>query len=234
VRVLAIVHDADAGPGVFAQAVADRGGRLDEWDLPRRRTPPGDPRAYDAVLSFGGAVHPDQEARHPWLAEEKRLLAELLALGRPLLGVCLGAQLLAEAAGARTHPASRPEVGWYWVRLTGAAARDPVLGPLAPDFQALEWHSYEFALPPGAVELARSAACLQAFRLVPRAWGIQFHAEVTLSDFTAWIDHERSPEERERLGFDPTELRARTLSAIGGWNRLGRELCGRFLDAATA
>lgn len=233
-RVLAMVHDADAGPGVFAEAIAARGDRLDRWDVPSGESPPDDLQGYDAVLALGGAAHPDQESAHPWLAAEKALLRELLGRGTPLLGVCLGAELVAEAAGGSSGPAARPEVGWHRVTVTAAAARDPLLGPLAPEFAALEWHSYACVLPPGVPALARSAVCVQAFRVEAAAWGIQFHAEVTHDDFSAWIDQERDPEEVERLGFIPDELRARTRAEIDRWNQLGRELCGRFLDAATA
>jgi GMP synthase-like glutamine amidotransferase len=229
-RVLAIVHEADAGPGVFAEAIAARGDRLERWDLPSGAAAPDDPLTYDAVLTLGGAAHPDQE--HAWLAAEKALLSELLARRTPLLGVCLGAELLTEAAGGSSRAASRPEVGWHRVTVTPAGADDALLAPLAAGFDALEWHSYECALPPSGVVLAHSAACVQAFRVDAAAWGIQFHAEVTHADFSAWIEHERPPEEVERLGFDPDELRARTDAEIGRWNRIGRELCGRFLDAA--
>jgi GMP synthase (glutamine-hydrolysing) len=118
------------------------------------------------------------------------------------------------------------------VTVSTAGARDPLLGPLAPVFEALEWHSYACEPPPGAVALARSDVCVQAFRAGAVVWGIQFHAEVTGRDFEAWIDSERSPEEVERLGFDPDDLRARTRAGIDRWNQLGRELCARFLDAA--
>jgi GMP synthase (glutamine-hydrolysing) len=234
VRVLAIVHDADAGPGVFAEAIASRGDRLDVWEPPHGGVAPDQPLGYDAVIVLGGAAHPDQEAEHPWLPAGKALLGELLAHGTPLLGVCLGAELLAEIAGARCLPMPRPQVGWCRVSVTRAGARDPLLGPLAPEFEALEWHSYECVLAPGAVELARSDACLQAFRAGPRAWGIQFHAEVSSNDLAAWIDQERSREELERLGFDRVALRASTRERIGVWNQLGRDLCARFLDAAAA
>jgi GMP synthase (glutamine-hydrolysing) len=233
VRVLAIVHDADAGPGVFAQAVAARGDQLDRWDVSRGAAAPSDPLGYGAVISLGGAANPGQEAEHPWLASETALLGELLARGTPLLGVCLGAELVAETAGGRPRALERPEVGWYRVSVTRAGAEDPLLGPLAPRFDALEWHSYGCALPPGAVELAESEYCLQAFRAGAVAWGIQFHAEVTLTDFMAWIDQERSPDELERLAFDPAVLRTRTRAEIDRWNQLGRELCERFLEIAS-
>jgi GMP synthase-like glutamine amidotransferase len=229
-RVLAIVHQADAGPGVFADAIGESGAKLDVWCPPESSTPPGDPLGYDAVLTFGGAMHPDQDDRHPWLAGEKTLLAELIEREVPLLGVCLGAELVAEAAGTETQRASVPEIGWYGVRTTEEGAADPLLGPLAPGFEALEWHSYEFPLPGGAVALARSATCLQAYRVGTSAWGIQFHAEVTLEDFEAWLEDFRS--DPDAAALDPDELRSHTRTAIADWNALGRELCARFLAVA--
>jgi GMP synthase (glutamine-hydrolysing) len=229
-RALAIVHQPDAGPGVFAEAARERGWSLQTWSIADGGESPEDPSSFDAVLSFGGAVHADQEERHPWLAREKRLLARLLAENVPLLGVCLGAQLLAEAAGAPTRRASEPEIGWYQVRTTDAGALDPLLGPLAPEFTAFQWHSYACSLPPGAVALAESPICLQAFRIGGRAWGTQFHAEVSREDARHWIADYRSDEDAVRMGLDRAALGAATERAVAGWNIVGRGICSRFLD----
>jgi GMP synthase-like glutamine amidotransferase len=229
-RALSIAHQPDAGPGVFADAMRSHGVEHDVWLLPEVDRPPGDPRDYDAVLVFGGAMHVDQERQHAWLREEKALLRDLIDRGVPLLGVCLGAQLVAEAAGAQPRRASEPEIGWRDVDVTPDGAGDPVLGPLAPRFTAFQWHSYEFTLPPGATTLARSPVCLQAFRL-GNAMGIQFHAEVTSADAEAWIDDYRSDEDAVRIGVDPDALRKQTRGAITRWNEVGRALCSRFLDA---
>jgi GMP synthase (glutamine-hydrolysing) len=232
VRVLAIVHQPDAGPGVFADAIRGAGASLDCWRLPEGEPPPRDPADYDAVLSFGGATNADQESRHPWLAKEKALLAELLEQEVPLLGVCLGAQLLAEAAGAPARRAGEPEIGWSTVDATPAARTDPLLAPLASGFDALEWHSYEAPLPPGAVALAHSPVCLQAYRIGDTAWGIQFHAEVTLEDFERWLDDYRSDDDAVRIGIDVGLLRSVTRERIAAWNDLGRGLCERFVAVA--
>ena len=120
---------------------------LDEWTLAERPQPPGDPLGYDAVLVLGGAMNVDEGERHGWIAEEEALLRELLAREVPLLGLCLGGQLLAAAAGAEPRRASRPEIGWHRVEVTPEGEDDPLLGPLAPSFEAFQWHSYEFPLP---------------------------------------------------------------------------------------
>jgi GMP synthase (glutamine-hydrolysing) len=233
-RALAIVHQRDAGPGVFADAFDSQGVELEQWYRAESDEPPSDPGDYGAVLSFGGAMHADQEDRHAWLADEKVLLGELLDSGVPLLGVCLGSQILAEAAGGKARRARAPEIGWYDVEVTPEGADDPLLGALAPRFEAFEWHSYEFDLPPEATPLARTDLCLQAYRIGASAWGIQFHAEVSAADAESWIDDFRSDEDAVRTGLDPEALRARTQERIGAWNELGRAFCERFLALASA
>lgn len=232
-RVLAIVHQRDAGPGVFADAIRRRGAALDHWIPPEEGAPPRPAPDYDGVLVLGGAMHANQERLHPWLRQEKALLRELVERDVPVLGVCLGAQLLAEAAGAPPRRAREPEIGWYEVEVSAQGAADSLLGPLAPRFSAFQWHSYELGLPEGATALAKSDVCLQAYRIGDRAWGIQFHAEVSAADVGAWLDDYAGDEDALRMDLDVDGLRDRTEAAIEGWNALGRSLCGRFLDAAT-
>ena len=232
-RALAITHQPDAGPGVFADEIRDRRVELDEWQLSERGSaPPREIADYDAVLTFGGAMHVDQEDRHPWLRFEKDFLAAMIDDRMPILAVCLGCQILAEAAGGSARRASEPEIGWFEVEITDEGSRDPVIGPLAPRFTGFQWHSYEAMPPEGAAILARSPVCAQAYRLGERAWGIQFHAEVTAADAAQWITDYRTDEDAVRIGVDPDDLGAQTRKLIGDWNRLGRELCGRFLDEA--
>jgi GMP synthase (glutamine-hydrolysing) len=230
-RALAIVHQSDAGPGVFADEMRERGVELDEWLLSERGTGPAlEIAEYDAVLTFGGAMHADQEDRHPWLRFEKDFLAAMVDDRMPVLAVCLGTQLLADAAGGSAQRASEPEIGWFDVEVTDEGKRDPVIGPLAPSFTAFQWHSYEAVAPEAAAILARSRVCAQAYRVGEAAWGIQFHAEVTVADVEKWIDGYRSDEDAVRIGVDPDAMRTETEGKIADWNRLGRELCGRFLD----
>src|SRR5438105_2623778 len=99
-RVLAIVHEADAGPGVFGEAMQKAGAVLERWLIAEEPAPPAELSSYDAVITLGGAMHPDQAEQHPWMGEEQRFLAELIERRVPLLGVCLGAELVAGAAGA--------------------------------------------------------------------------------------------------------------------------------------
>jgi len=229
-RVLSVVHQEDAGPGVFGEAAAAGGHELVEW-LPRD-TPPPAVDGFDAAMLFGGAMNVDEEDAHPWLRPEKELLGALLEAGTPVLGICLGAQLLAEAAGASPGRAREPEIGWFEIALEREAAGDPVFGLLPERFEGFQWHSYEAPLPPGAAPLARTPVCLQGYRLEGGGgWGIQFHAEVTREQVGRWLDDYRSDPDAVRVGLDPDALRAETARKIDRWNETGRALCARFLQA---
>jgi GMP synthase-like glutamine amidotransferase len=231
VRVLSIVHEHEAGPGVFADVAQERGEEMVEW-IPAQQAPPAADR-FEAVLVFGGAMHVDQEDGHGWLTTEKQLLRSLLDLGTPALGVCLGAQLLAEVAGGGARRMAQPEIGWTFVELTEQAAADPLLGLLPARFEGFQWHSYEASPPDGAVSLARSEACMQAFSLAAaRWWGIQFHAEATRETISGWIAGYRSDEDAVRSSPDWETVRLRTDKKIAHWNTHGMGICRRFLDHA--
>jgi GMP synthase-like glutamine amidotransferase len=231
VRVLSIVHERDAGSGVFADVAGERGDELTEWIPAEGATPGLD--GVGAVLVFGGQMHVDQDDEHSWLRGEKEVLRWLLARGTPVLGICLGAQLLAEAAGGAAKRAAEPEIGWKKVQLTPAAAGDVLLGPLPARYVGFQWHSYELSAPRRAVTLARSAACLQAFRVhAAPSWGIQFHAEVTGDTIAGWIHDYRSDEDAVHADLDLAAIIAETSLEIGRWNELGTGICRRFLEHA--
>ena len=224
-KVLSIVHGEDAGAALFGPLVAEAGHELDEWSFGWGTPPPQPLDAYDAVLVFGGAMHPDHDDLHPWLRDESDWLRTLLGRQVPTLGICLGSELLARAAGARVVPLAEPEVGWTEVVLTESGLADPVLSALPARFEALQWHHYGHDLPEGAVALADNAASLQAFRL-GEAWGVQFHPEVTELQLGRWIADEADPPP------DPDRLLRETRERIGTWNELGRRLCRSFLATA--
>jgi GMP synthase (glutamine-hydrolysing) len=225
VNVLSLVHGEDARTELFGPVAAEAGHRLEEWSFGWASEPSQPLDAYDAVLVFGGSMHVDQHEEHPWLRTELKWLRELLERPVPTLGICLGSQLLAQAAGASVGPVAKPEIGWHEVELTGAGAADPVLSVLPARFEALQWHHYGHELPRGAVALAHSPASLQGFRLGESCWGVQFHPEVTELQLERWIDDESDPPP------DPEGLRTETRERIGGWNELGRRLCRSFLAA---
>lgn len=172
---------------------------------------------------LGGDANVDEEREHPWLRVEKGLIRALLDLRTPLLGVCLGAQLLAEVAGGAVGPlAGGDEIGWHEVTKTGVA--DPVFDPLPDTFRAFQWHGYGFALPPDAIELARGARGPQAFR-IGNAYGVQFHAEVDAQTVSGWI-RDYGP----AAGVDTAALQAESDRELPQWNEIGRTLVSRFLQ----
>jgi GMP synthase-like glutamine amidotransferase len=223
--VLAVVHGERAKSELFGEVVRSQGHRLDEWSLAWATPLPLPLDSYDAVLVFGGAMHADQDDRHPWLREENFFLQRLLDLGTPTLGICLGVQLLAKAAHSWVGPAAEPEIGWVDVELTDAGMEDSLLGLLPPRFAAFQWHSYTYGTPAGAEELAQSASCTQAFRLGERVWGVQFHPEVTESQIEHWVV-EGGDEIDGPAMLEETRLR------IAEWNELGRTLCEGFCELA--
>jgi GMP synthase-like glutamine amidotransferase len=224
-NLLAIVHGANVPPALFAEEVEERGHRLDEWSLAWGTPPPLPPDAYDGVFILGGSMHADQDERHPWLREENFFVQRLLDLHIPLLGVCLGAQLIAKAAHAPVTACTEPEVGWHEVELTAEAADDPLFSALPQRFSAFQWHFYGFTAPAGAEELARSDSCSQAFRLGDAAWAVQFHPEVTREVIAGWM--QESPGE---IPVDAAQLLEETDALIDDWNEIGRALCGSFLE----
>jgi GMP synthase (glutamine-hydrolysing) len=227
VHVLAVIHGEKVRAGVFADVLRGRGHELEEWSLAWGTPPPRPLDAYGAVVILGGAMHADQDDRHPWLREENFLLQRLLGLGTPMLGVCLGAQLLAKAAHAGVYQCRECEIGWVPVEITEQAADDPVFRRLPQRFHAFQWHYYSYDVPAGSAELARSDQCTQAFRLGESVWGIQFHAEVTHETIESWV----GAGDRE-LPVTREALLAETKRRIDDWNAIGRRLCGGFADAA--
>lgn len=229
-RVLSITHEPapTGGGGLFEHHVTQRGDELVGWLTPEGRAP-GHATEFDAIMVFGGAMHPDQDAEHPWLPEETAFLGEALAEGVPLLGVCLGAQLIARAAGAWVGPGEVGEVGWHEVGLTRAGIDDPVVGVLPDRFDAFQWHYYTWELPAGAELLAANGAARQAYRLGDRAWAVQFHPEVNRVMLDFWF-----VEGASELPKPPDVIRAETDARLATWNAQGHALCEAFLLQAAA
>jgi GMP synthase-like glutamine amidotransferase len=187
---LLVQHVAFEGPGAIASAISETGAGLTvvRTDRGDAVPPPAAVEDVAGVVVMGGpmSVHDDLG----WLADERALLREAVESGRPVLGVCLGAQQLALALGAPVTEGPAPEYGVGEVHLTTAALDDPVFGPAPSPLPCVHWHGDTFGLPDGAVRLAGSAAYEnQAFRVGDRAYGLQFHVEVTASLVGHWGPH---------------------------------------------
>jgi GMP synthase (glutamine-hydrolysing) len=186
--VLAVIHGDKVRAGVFGDVVAARGHRLEEWSLAWDTPLPRPLDAYGAVLVFGGAMHADQDRHHPWLREENLFLQRLLDLRTPVLGICLGAQLLAAALGARVRPNRVREIGWYRLQPALQAKEDRLFRHFDGSQHVFQWHAYTFDLPPGGLHLASTESCEhQAFRFGERAYGLQFHLEADEALIQRWL-----------------------------------------------
>jgi GMP synthase (glutamine-hydrolysing) len=154
------------------------------------RTPDAQPRldGYQGLIVLGGPMNVDQTDAHPHLETEVRAIDDALERGLPVLGICLGAQLLAKALGARVEPNPEKEIGWYDVSVTPEGKRDPLFAHFDESERLFQWHGDTFAIPDGAVRLASSAACAnQAFRYGDCAYGLQFHLEVDQPLVERWL-----------------------------------------------
>ena len=186
-RVLVLQHIACEPPGVFEDVLHEHDAELHRIELDEGELVP-DWRVFDAIVAMGGPMSVNDEAELPWLADEKRAIGEAVRGGKPYWGVCLGVQLLAASLGASVYPGPHPEVGLLPVDLTDEGRADPVFGPVQRDLVTLQWHGDTFDLPAGAVRLASSPAYAnQAFRF-ERAYGVQFHLEVSAEMAREWAE----------------------------------------------
>ena len=180
-------------------------------------------------------MHPTGPGQEPaQLTSDRALLAEAIASETPTLGVCLGAELCTQAKGGQVEKLPSIEVGWAEVRLTKEGIADPLIGPMGDSFLGFEWHSYGCRIPEDCELLALSDSSPQAWRLGPKAWGIQFHAEVTLQDALSWLKSWSNDPDALASGLDPRIIEEQTRERISTWNDLGRDLARRFLEIASA
>lgn len=188
-RLDVLVHVPYEGPAALADRAAARG-----MDVRIHRMYAAEPvptvGAVSRLAVMGGPMGATDDTACRWLPGVRALLADAVATGVPVLGVCLGAQLLAAACGAAVYPGPAPEIGPGRVRLTGAAATDPVFGAVGSDeLDVFHWHGDTFDLPDGATLLASSDRYVhQAFR-IGRAWGCQFHVELRAGDAATVTAH---------------------------------------------
>jgi GMP synthase-like glutamine amidotransferase len=189
VRIHYLQHVSFEGPAAIADWAVARGHEITGSLIFAGEAPPRH-GTFDALVVMGGPMSANDDARFPWMTQEKRLIAEAMARDTPLLGVCLGAQLIADAAGAPVFASPMREIGWFPVRLTRAAATHPLFRDLPAEFVPLHWHAETFDLPPNAVLLAESPACAnQAFSIGDRVLGLQFHLEATAATVAELVAH---------------------------------------------
>jgi GMP synthase-like glutamine amidotransferase len=177
-RIHCLQHTTYDGPAFLPAWAAGRGHGLTSVLVPAGGRLPA-PRDFDALIVMGGPMSLSQEASHPWIATERTLVERTMVAGKPVLGICLGAQLMAQVLGAPVAPGPHPEIGWFPVQMTREARKSWLDGALPDTFLSFFWHEETFGIPDGTVHVARSAAYdNQGFLFGPHL-ALQFHLEVT-------------------------------------------------------
>jgi GMP synthase (glutamine-hydrolysing) len=181
-------HMGCEGTGRIANWMSDRGHTVSATHLYRGESLPADD-AFDFLVIMGGPMNIYEYRNHPWLPAEKQFIKRAIDSGKIVLGVCLGAQLIADVLGAKIYQNAKMEIGWFPVRFNAAKHSVPAFQNFPEELTVLHWHGDTFDLPAGAVHLAGSEACKnQAFAFGQRVIGLQFHIEMDEPDVAAFLD----------------------------------------------
>jgi GMP synthase (glutamine-hydrolysing) len=226
-RVYALQHLAAEPLGIIGEALEARGIEADYIRLLDGAPVPDDMRDAAGLIVMGGSMGVYEQDKYPFLLSEIRLIEAALKAEKPVLGICLGSQLLARALGAEVRSADRKEIGWFPVTLTEAAATDRLFGGIDRCFTAYHWHGDVFDLPGGAAMLASSAQTpCQAFAYEERAYGVLFHLEATqkivenmVRGFSTELDEE---------GIDGAEIITQSCDHLARHQRIGQSVFQRW------
>ena len=227
----ALYHAPEETLGLIKTCIDKRGLNVAEHHLYKGDPAPCFAPDLQALIIMGGPMNVDETHIYPFLESEVKLIERVILAGRPVLGICLGAQLMAKALGSRVYPNSVREIGWRPIELRLSARKDRLFSEAPQTFDVLHWHGDTFDLPAGAVHLAKSHNCVhQAFRWGPLAWGLQFHLEVTPEMIETWIQGEDSVAYIHGAGEDPQEIVKKTPAVFSTLQPLAERIFLSFLD----
>jgi GMP synthase (glutamine-hydrolysing) len=232
-RLMVFQHVAAEPLGTLHARIRARGHRIRFHNFQRHPDAQPNVERYHGLIVLGGPMNVMDQHRHPHLKTELLAIEAALRQEKPVLGICLGAQLLAHVLGAPVRRHAQQEIGWYDLITTSTGQEDPVLGHLGDVAPVFQWHGCTYELPAGAVQLARTDTCeQQAFRFGSTAYGFQFHMEADEAMIERWL---RLPSYREELaaagiGRDEESIRAATATRMAAMRPLAENTFNRFLD----
>lgn len=231
-NALIIVHVSCEGPGLFKPVLEQRGVRVDVVDVEQGQALPASLDGVDMLVVMGGPMNVGQEDRYPYLRHEYDLLRQALAEDTPVMGVCLGAQMLAHAAGAKVYRGPVDEFGWSQVQLTPEGMNDPLFAGVGPSMRVFQWHADTFDVPSNGQLIATSSVVAnQAIRIGRCAYGLQFHVELDRRLLDLWM--EVAPEERNDCDAATVEQLTATFNKHeAALNRQARTITENFYRIA--
>ena len=232
-RLLVFQHVAFEILGTLDPLLKKSGFRIRYVNFERHPDAQPSIEGYHGLIILGGPMSVYEVDLHPHLLTEVQLIREAIGRGIPILGICLGAQLIARALGAEVSPNPSVEIGWYDVRVGEEGLRDPLFAHFREREKIFQWHSDTFSIPEGAVALASSVTCAnQAFRYGDKVYGFQFHMEVDEPLVERWLAVPLHREEIESLAgaVDPQRIRSENGAYVGDLKRIARRTFGAFID----
>ena len=230
-KLLVFQHVAYEILGTLDPLLRRHGFRIKYVNFGRAGTATPSVDGYHGLVVLGGPMNVDQVDEYPHLADEVQIVQRAIERGMPVLGICLGAQLIAKALGAPVRRNPEKEIGWYHVRPTDEARGDPLLGHLGEEEKIFQWHGDTFDLPGGAVHLASSDRCAnQAFRFGDRVYGLQFHLEVDDAIVKRWLGLPALIDEVREMGHDTDRIFEDTDRYIARSRALSDRVFRAFID----
>ena len=229
-NVLMLKHIAIEGGGTIEEYLLSKGHKIDRRELQDGDSVPSK-LDYDAIIILGGPMNVYEEDKYPFLKDEDKLIKEAIKKEIPTLGICLGAQLIAKAAGAKVSKNKVKEIGCYKVNLTEAGKNDPVFKGLGESFDVFQWHGDTFGIPENGNLLATAELCTnQALRVGKYIYGLQFHMEVTDKMIYEWINSYDEELQSLKGVIDVEKIRKDTTSKFSSYKDRALTFCNNFFE----